>query len=283
MTAARILRRRVLSACAAATIAVTLSGCGGTANGEVTSSSDGSATAGPASTKTAAPAHSTGADQPTDAATKDASPLPTLPPGDPGTDAPGTDDPNGDLGNETPAPHPKDAKTSVPKTAVLDAETVASVAGGTWTAGEAPADSCAAPRPAKLVATRSTQLTLTNPDGTGTGTASGDSFGATGSRLVETVSTHHGADAAIAAVRALERRLTGCHATSAPDPRIGDASVQLTLTNPDGTVTVVTAAAVEGVTFVLSGSGPVTGANRWSALTDIALGSTCVATLDGCH
>jgi hypothetical protein len=278
MTAARILRRRVVTACAAAAIAVTLAGCGGAANGEVTSSSDGSATAVPASTKTAAPAHSTGTEQPTGAATKDASPMPTLPPGDPGTDAPGTDDPNGDLGNETPVAHPKDAKTSVPKTAVLDAETVASVAGGSWTTGEVPADSCAAPRPAKLVATRSTQLS-----GTGTGTATGDSLGATGSRLVETVSTHHGADAAIAAVRALERRLARCHATSAPDPRIGDASVELSLTNPDGTVTVVTAAAVEGVTFVLAGSGPVTGANRWSALTDIALGSTCVAALDGCH
>jgi hypothetical protein len=100
---------------------------------------------------------------------------------------------------------------------------------------------------------------------------------------VETVSTHHGAGAAVAAVRALEHRLTRCHATSAPDPRIGDASVELTLTDPDGTVTVVTAAAVEGVTFVLSGSGPVTGASRWSALTDIALGSTCVAAIEGCH
>lgn len=199
------------------------------------------------------------------------SPRATLPPGDPGPDAPGTDDPNGDLGNEDGPSHPKDARGSVPRTAVLDAETVAAVAGGSWASGPAPVDSCAAPRPAKAVATRSTQLTGTGSDG------------ATVAQIVETVGTHHGADAAVAVVRALERRLRGCHGTSAPDPRIGDASVQLALTNPDGTVTVVTAAAVEGVTFVLSGSGPITGADSWSALTDVALGSTCAAAIDGCH
>jgi len=143
------------------------------------------------------------------------------------------------------------------------------VHGGDWTAGAAPADSCAAARPTKAVATRSSQLT-------GVGTAAG-------SQLVETVSTHRGVAAAVAAVHALERRLTGCHGTGISDPRIGDASVQAKLTAADGTVTIVTAAAVEGVTFVLSGSGPVTSARRWSALTDIALGSTCVASIDGCH
>lgn len=259
----------MLAAVAAAAIAVALAGCGGAANGVVAANDEGST---PTPTnQTADPSHSTGTDQPTDPATKHASPKPTLPPGDPGTDVPGTDDPNGDLGNESSPAHPKDAKTSVPQTAVLDAETMSSVAGGTWTVTATPVDSCSAPHPAKLVATRSTQLSGVGSDGT------------TGSRLVETVSTHRGADAAVAAVRALERRLAGCHATSAPDPRIGDASVQLTLTTPDGTVTVVTAAAVEGVTFVLSGSGPVTGANKWSALTDIALGSTCAAAIEGCH
>jgi hypothetical protein len=34
---------------------------------------------------------------------------------------------------------------------------------------------------------------------------------------------------------------------------------------------------------VLSGWGPVTANSHWSALTDIALGSTCVAAVDGCH
>jgi hypothetical protein len=275
MSSTNAVHRRVLAAGAAAAIALTLAGCGGGANGTVATSTDGSVTT-PAS-KTAEPAPSTSADQPADPATKNASPKATLPPGDPGTDAPGTDDPNGDLGNKSSSSPATDAKTSVPKTAVLDAETVASVAGGTWTVAAPPTDSCAAARPAKVVATRSTQLT-----GTGTGTGTGTD-GTTGSRLVETVSTHHGAGAAVAAVRALEHRLIRCHATSAPDPRVGDASVELTLTNPDGTVTVVTAAAVEGVTFVLSGSGPVTGASRWSALTDIALGSTCVAAIEGCH
>lgn len=261
----------MLAAAGAAAVAMILAGCGGAANGDLAIEDDGSAAT--ASTgQTAEPSPSTGTGS-AGTATQRTSPSPTLPPGDPGTDEPGTDDPNGDLGNETPSSHPNDARTTVAKTAVLDAETVGSVAGGTWTVDAAPVDSCAAPRPVKLVATRSTQLS-------GTGAGEG---GATDSRIIETVSTHHGRKAAVAAVRALERRLTGCQATSAPDPRIGDASVELTLTNTDGTVTVVTAAAVEGVTFVLSGSGPVTGADKWSALTDIALGSTCVAAIDGCH
>jgi hypothetical protein len=269
MAVRNAVSRRVLAAVAAAAIAVTLAGCGGAASGVVAANDKGSTPTPTSATADTSP--SAGADQPTEPATKSASPKPTLPPGDPGADAPGTDDPNGDLGNENATPHPKDAKTSVPQTAVLDAETVSSVAGGAWTVAAAPVDSCVAPRPVKLVATRSTQLSGVGSDG------------ATGSRLVETVSTHRGADAAVAAVRALERRLAGCHATSARDPRIGDASVQLTLTTPDGTVIVVTATAVDGVTFVLSGSGPVTGADKWSALTDIALGSTCAAAIEGCH
>ena len=277
MRATAAHRRRTLAAVAIAiaAIAMTLTGCGGAANGDVATTSTGtSVSTGPA-TKTADPAPRMTGEMPSEAPSSAVSPSPTLPPGDPGTDAPGTDDPNGDLGNESQTAHPNDAKTSVPRAAVLDAETVASVAGGTWTVGAAPVDSCSAPRPARAAATRSTQLS-----GTGTGTGAD---GATGSQVVETVSTHRDVAAAIGAVLALKHRLAACHATSAPDPRIGDASVELSLTNPDGTVTVVTAAAVEGVTFVLSGSGPVTGSGRWSALTDIALGSTCVATADGCH
>lgn len=233
---------------------MTLAGCGGAAG-------DDSAAAKHSGPSPAAPSDSPKAST---------SPTPTLPPGDPGADAPGTDDPNGDLPGGDSSPTPKSARTSVPRSAVLDAATVGSVVGGTWTTGAAPADSCTAPRPASAVATRSVQF------------ASAPA-GSTGGTLVETVATHRGVKAAIAAVHALERRLTQCHATSAADPRIGDAAVQLRLTNPDGTVTVVTAAAVEGVTFVLSGSGPVTSADRWSSLTDIALGSTCAATIDGCH
>jgi hypothetical protein len=268
--ATSVVRRHALGAVAAAAIAVTLTGCGGAANGEVKVALNGDGAA------TVAAAPSQAAAKPSSAADHDASPTPskppTLPPGDPGPDAPGTDDPNGDLGNAgSQSAQPKHAaKTKVPRTAVLDAETVAAVAGGSWTSGPAPADSCATPRPAKLVAIRSAQLT-------------GSPDGATTNQIVETVATHRGVNAAVAAVRALKQRLLGCHATSQPDPRIGDASVQLTLAAADGTTTVVTAAAVEGVTFVLSGSGPVTGADTWSALTDIALGSTCVTAVDGCH
>jgi hypothetical protein len=236
------------------TLAVTLAGCGGAAVDD-----------------SAGPQHSgSPSARPSETATASTSPTPSVPPGDPGPDAPGTDDPNGDLpgGDSTHATN--GARTTVPRTAVLDAETVGSVVGGTWTASAAPADSCTAARPAKAVATRSAQFA----------SAPGDSTGGT---LVETVATHHGVKAAITAVHALERRLTQCHATSSADPRIGDAAVQLRLTNADGTVTVITAAAVEGVTFVLSGTGPVTSTDQWSSLTDIALGSTCAATIDGCH
>jgi hypothetical protein len=259
------VRRRALGAVAAVALVATLTACGGGDVKVAVHDGGSAATAGPASK---------GTDRPTTAADDKASPTaskaPTVPPGDPGPDAPGTDDPNGDLGNDgsTPPKHP--AKTTVPRAAVLDAETVASVAGGTWTDGSAPADTCAAPRPARAVATRSVQL-VSGSDGT------------SGSQLVETIGTHRGTKAAVAAVHALQARLLGCHAKPAPDPRIGDASVQLTLAAADGTPTVVTAAAIEGVTFVLSGSGPVTGVDTWSALTDIALGSTCAAAVDGCH
>jgi len=246
---------------------MSLAGCSGAATGDADAAVHGAG-----STSATSPA-SGGArqsgDTPAAGSSPTTSPASTLPPGDPGTDGPGTDDPNGDLGNEGEHSDKNAAKTSVPPTAVLDTETVREVAGGAWTAGTAPADSCTAPRPTKAVATRSAQLTGVNTTA--------------GSRLVETVSTHRGAAAAVAAVHALERRLSSCHATGVSDPRIGDASVQATLTAPDGTTTIVTAAAVEGVTFVLSGWGPVTAPRHWSALTDIALGSTCVASIDGCH
>jgi hypothetical protein len=270
MTTRNVTARRALAGIAAGALAFTLAGCTGAATGDV----GGALHDAGSTTPTARAGAGTGAD-PTGDPTAD-SPAPVgstgsaLPPGDPGPDATGTDDPNGDLGNEGDGNSDnKAAKTSVPATAVLDAETVGAVAGGSWTASAAPADSCTVPRPTRAVATRSSQL-------------SGQDSAA-GSRVVETVSTHRGVPAAVAAVHALERRLTQCHATSAHDPRIGDASVQATLTAPDGTVTIVTAAAVEGVTFVLSGSGPVTATSHWSALTDIALGSTCVAAVDGCH
>lgn len=263
MTTRNVAGRRALSAVAGVAVALTLAGCSGASSGDA----DDALRDQP--TKAATPSGDA-ADQTGDTASEspDATSGP-LPPGDPGPDAPGTDDPNGDLGNESEHPNDTAAKTSVPRNALLDAETVAAVAGGSWAAGAATADSCAAPRPAKAVATRSSRLA--------------GSSAAAGSQVAETVGTHRGVDAAIAAVQALERRLATCDASSATDPRLGDASVQVTLTAADGTVTTVTAAAVEGVTFVLSGSGPVTAARHWSALTDIALGSTCVAATDGCH
>jgi hypothetical protein len=261
------VRRRILGTVAAVAIATALTACGG---GDVkVAVHDGP-------TKAAGPAGKV-TDQPSEAADDAAAPTAskppaTLPPGDPGPDAPGTDDPNGDLGNEGGSDHPKHAaKTKVPHEAMLDVATVMAVAGkvGGWAASNPPPDSCFAPRPAKSVASLSSQLTGLNT--------------AAPSQFVDTVSTHRGANAAVAAIAALEQRMLDCHATSAPDPRIGDASVQLTLPGPNNSTVVVTAAAVEGVTFVLAGSGPITDADTWSALTDIALGSTCAAAVDGCH
>jgi hypothetical protein len=260
------VRRRALGLAATVALAVTLAACG---EGDVkvaTHDAGSATTAGPASKVTDKP--SKAAD---DTASPTASKAPSVPPGDPGPDAPGTDDPNGDLGNGGSATPKHDAKTKVPYEAMLDVTTVMAVAGkvGGWAASNPPPDSCFAPRPAKSVATLSSQLTGLNT--------------AAPSQFVDTVSTHRGAAAAVAAIHALEQRMLGCHATSQPDPRIGDASVQLTLPGPYNSTVVVTAAAVEGVTFVLAGSGPITDADKWSALTDIALGSTCAAAVDGCH
>jgi hypothetical protein len=191
---------------------------------------------------------------------------PTLPPGDPGVDAPGTDDPNAaptDTDDDSPS---TPARDTVPREALLDAPTVASMTGSAWTSAGAPTDSCTAPRAKGAVAQRGAEL----------------SGGAAG-RVVERVATHRDGAAAIRAVRALQRRLAGCGDLSSSDPRLGDASVQATLTSADGTKTLITAVAADGVTAVLAGTGPVTHAVVWASLTDLALGNTCAAAAEGCH
>jgi hypothetical protein len=197
----------------------------------------------------------------------------TLPPGDPGADAPGTDDPNGDLGGGDDASEGAVAKTAVPLSALLDTETLNSVAGAGWalTAAAGRAAACAAPVPERSVAVRA--AVFLKPA----------EAGESSSRLIETVSTHANRKAAIAAVEAIGKRLARCADVAPADPRVGDASVQATVTDAKGISTTVTAVAVEGVSFVLSGSGPVTAPDVWAALIDISQGNTCVAAADGCH
>jgi hypothetical protein len=206
----------------------------------------------------------------------DDSASPTAPPGDPGADAPGTDDPNGDLGDGSDDDGDDDqAKATVPAAALLDAETVGSVAGGTWTLQDAESTKggtrCVAPQPSGAVASRTSVLT-SPADGSDPA-----------SRLVETVSTHRGRAAAVTAANALATRLARCPGAQSTDQRVGDASVQVQLSDAAGVTRLVTVVAVEGVTIVLSGSGRVTPTDVWAALTDIALGSTCEAATDGCH
>jgi len=183
-------------------------------------------------------------------------PVPTLPPGDPGTDAP--DD--ADSGTST---HPP--VTEVPVGALLDVASVGAVAGGGWTDDVAPAGWCAAPRTVGGSVSRAALLT------SDTG------------RLVETVSAHPSDPAAERAVARTVARLEACGWRDDRDPRLGEASEQLTRTTADGTeqVAVILASDAVGVVLVASGSAAAQGV--WESLTDLALGSSCLAAADGCH
>lgn len=262
---------------AAVVVAAVLTGCSrGAASDETVALTQGAPAS--ATSTTASPADENGndADQGVGAGGTDDAEQ-TLPPGDPGADAPGTDDPNGDLGGDGADGADGDddaaAKTTVPVSALLDTETVNSVAGAGWTVDDAPgrAGPCADLVPAKAIASRATVLVRPAAQGEPS------------SRLAETVSTHADRKAAIAAVTAIGKRLGQCAHAAPTDPRVGDVSVEATVTDAKGLSSTVTAVAVEGVSFVLSGSGAVTAADVWAALTDIAQGNSCEAAADGCH
>jgi hypothetical protein len=247
-----------LAALALLATALLLGGCAGSSTGASTTDEAAAPAAG-SPTAAAQPSGTPTATPRTERAE------PTLPPGDPGLDAPGVDDPNA----EPPEPEPTAARgprRHVPPAALLDGATVGSVTGTTWTPTDPPADGCAAPRPAAATASRIGALA-----------------GPEGGLLVETVATYADPGAARAAVRALRARLAGCPGASPSDPRVGDASVQAMVTSPEGTATVVTAIAAEGVLAVLAGTGAVAEEATWPSLTDLALGSTCIAAADGCH
>lgn len=257
-----LVNSRVVTATAVA-MGLLMAGCSGSGATQ-SSTQDPAASASPAARSATTAAARSGTD-PASPSLPAESPVPTLPPGDPGADAPGTDDPNAEPPDAPTSKAPSERRP-VPRAALLDAASLGSITGSSWTAVAVPADSCTAPRIGGSVARRSTALRAVDSG-----------------RLVETVATYVDADAATAAVRVLARRLAGCPGGSASDPRLGDASMQATVTSADGTSTLVTAIAAEGVTAVLAGTGPVSGEDIWPALTDLALGNTCAAAENGCH
>ena len=235
--------RRALLAAAAVAVAAAVGGLALTANG----SPEPSATA-PTQSATPTPSAS---DLPT------GSQPPTVPPGDPGA---GPSVPEGSAAEEPPS-----AKMAVPRRALLDAETVAAVVGGSWQSVQAPPDSCDFPRPRQSSAARSGGLS-----------------GSLG-QLVETVAIHADGDAAVQAVKAMAKRLRGCGWTLEEEPPLGVDSAQLTRRSPNGVEQLVVVAA-EGLTVTVLGRGAVT-ANQddWAAIVDVAIGTSCVAAPDGCH
>lgn len=186
-----------------------------------------------------------------------ASTSPSLPPGDPGLDAPAAPDP-GTAGAE---PHEGErARRTVPVAAMLTADTVQMVLGGSWDRHAGDADECLAPQEALGVRTMAYD-------------------GASEGALVATVATYPDAGAADAAIAALGRAATGCGWTGVGDPRLGSASVSASV-GPRSMVGV----SAEGVLVLLVGTGRFTGdAARWGSLVDLALGSSCPAAPDGCH
>jgi hypothetical protein len=183
---------------------------------------------------------------------------PSLPPGDPGLDAPEAPDPG--LAGPDAHEHGDEALRSVPAAALLTAGTVGMVLGGSWDRRTGGGDECL--RPQDAVAARSMTY-----------------GGSVEALLVETVATYPDAEAADKAVADLGEAAVGCGWTAEADPRIGSASVAAT----DGPRT-MTAVSAEGVLVLLVGAGDVAaGGARWGSLVDMALGTSCAAAADGCH
>jgi len=204
-----------------------------------------------------APTSAAPAAKPSASATKSRAAAPSLPPGDPGLDAPAVPDP----GTAGPVAHGDEpARRTVPVGAMLTADTVSMMLGGRWAAHADGGDECV--RPEGALGSRTMSYG---------GTAAGV--------VVETVATYEDARAADAAVAALGRSAQGCGWTSVRDPRLGSASVSAT-EGPRSMVAVST----EGVLVLLVGTGGFTrDAGRWGSLVDLALGTSCPAAPDGCH
>ena len=182
---------------------------------------------------------------------------PSLPPGDPGLDAPSVPDPG------APGAEPEgrsDARRTVPVAAMLTADTVGVALGGSWVRKAGGGDECVRPEGGRA--------------------ASVMSYGGSSAGVVtETVATYPDAGAADAAVKAMRQTVAGCGWDGVGDPRLGSASVSA----EDGPRSMV-AVSSEGVVVLLIGEGAaVERAARWDSLVDLALGSSCPAASDGCH
>jgi hypothetical protein len=218
-----------------------------------------SATATPSSGGSAAPAAQVGSRAPKPQGEVPVEVTPSeLPPGDPGLDAPGVPDPGVP---EHDREHEEPALTSIPAEAMLDPQTVGGVLGGEWQqAGGRPTDCAVA---TGSVADESVEF-------------SGDS-----GSVVQTLATHRSLAAADRAVVEAGDNLADCGWEKLANPRLGTASVAAR--SADGTQT-VTMLSAEGVTVTLVGSGDAAASRgRWTALADVALGSSCAATPHGCH
>lgn len=181
---------------------------------------------------------------------------PSLPPGDPGVDAPSVPDP-GTAGADPSAPGR--ARRTVPVEAMLSADSVRTALGGGWVRKAGGGDECV--RPEGALGARAM------------------SYGTSAGLVVETVGTYHDAGAADAAVKAIGAAAAGCGWSGVTDPRLGSAS----LAAEDGARSMV-AVSSEGVLVLLVGSGDATrDPSRWSGLVDLAVGSSCPAAPDGCH
>ena len=181
---------------------------------------------------------------------------PSLPPGDPGLDAPAVPDP----GTASAGAHAHgQARGSVPVRAMLTAADLRMTLGGRWERHAGGGDECVVPEAAA---------------GTRTMTYGGTSAGT----VVETVATYPDADESDAAVLALRDAVEACGWDNLRDPRLGSAAVAA-----DDGPRAMTAVSVEGVLVVLVGTGKVTDGWTWDALVDLAAGSACPAAPDGCH
>ncbi|HEU4911910.1 MAG TPA: hypothetical protein VFV76_08445 [Actinomycetes bacterium] len=199
-------------------------------------------------------------------------PVPTLPPGDPGTDGSGeaaTDDapPEGDDGHAGEhGPDEAVGARTVPAAALVDAATVAALAGGSWSTEPDTGSAAGCPPVTPAGAAASRTLLLRSADGT----------------LLQVVSAHRTVRAARQAVDSVAGLLAGCGFTSAGDPRLGEASAALARDDSGAPEKAVVIAA-EGATVVLVGRGSAASAAAWDSLADLALGTSCAAGVHGCH
>ncbi len=182
----------------------------------------------------------------------------SLPPGDPGLDAPPAPDP-GTAAAVQPLPEEK-APPTVPVRAMLSTADLATTYGGRWERRPGGADDCVVLEGALAERTRSY-------GGPPAGT------------VVETVASYGDVRRADAAVLDLRVAAERCGWTGVHDPRVGSAAV--TAEDPQGRS--LTAVSAEGVLVVLVGQGRVVSGGKWDALVDLAMGSSCPAAVGGCH